>query len=102
MVADINLQAWMETNAAMHPPMVTPYLRSAESQHIHYKLQVIKMGRGGTSNVGQSGSVSAQAGAPTALSQFSISVGPQDKCRIELTLTPDGAASIRYHFDCPR
>lgn len=101
-MVDINLQAWLETNAATQPPMVTPYVRSTESQSIRYKLKVIKTGRSGTTQVGQNGSVMAQAGRPTALSQLSISVGHGDKCQIELVLIPDAAASSRYDFDCPR
>ena len=102
MAVDVNLQVWLETNAATHPPMVIPYVQSAESQRLSYKLEAIKKGRGGTSQVGQSGSVMAQAGKPTALSQFSISVDQGDKCQIELTLTTDNAVSSSYHFDCPR
>lgn len=102
MVTSVDLQAWLETNAATHPPMVTPYVRSAESQRIHYTLEAIKSGRGGTSRITQSGNVAAQAGQPTALSEFSISTDRNDKCKIELTLTPEGAAPSHYSFDCPR
>ena len=102
MAADINLQAWLETDSATHPPIVTPYVQSAQSQRIHYKILVVRKGRGGTSQIGQGGSVTAQAGLATALSQFSISVGRDDECRIELMLITDDVTDSSYRFECPR
>ena len=102
MATDINLRVWLETDATAHPPMVTPYVQSAESQRIRYKLEAVGKGRGGTFQFGQSGSVLAQAGQPAALSRFSISVGQDNECQIEIVLITASAVSSRYHFDCPR
>lgn len=102
MAADINLQVWLETDAAAHPPIVTPYVQSAVSQRIQYQLQMTMQGRSGSSRVGQGGSVLAPAGQATALSQLSISVGQGIACQIELTLSSDSMDSSSYHFDCPR
>lgn len=102
MAIDIDLQAWLETDSVRHPPIVTPYVQSAQSQRVRYKVLVIRKGRGGTSQVGQGGSVVAQAGLATALSQFSVSVSQDDECRIELMLITDDEAHSNYHFDCPR
>jgi hypothetical protein len=102
MVTYVNLQAWLDTNSAAHPPIVTPYVRSAVNQRIQYKIHAVKSGHSGTSQVDQGGSVMAKAGQPTALSQFSISVDQGDECSIELMLTPDDASSSHYRFDCPR
>lgn len=101
MAADINLQAWLEMDTAAHPPIVTPYVQSAQSLRIDYKILVIRRGRGGSAQVGQGGSVVTRAGQASALSQFSISVGRDDECRIELTLITSRADS-RYQFECPR
>ena len=102
MIADMNLQAWLETNSAAHPPMVTPYIQSAESQRIRYQLYAVRKGASGTSRVGQSGAVMARAGQPTALSRFSLNVGQGDKCRIALTLVTARQTRKSYDFDCPR
>lgn len=102
MVTNIDLQVWLEKDAAMHPPMVVPYVRSSESGRIDYTLEAISSGRNGTSQVTQSGSVAAHADQATALSRFSISTFPDQRCQIKLTLTPEGAASRKYRFDCPR
>ncbi len=102
MATDINLRVWLETDATRHPPIVTPYVQSAESQRIHYKLEAVGKGHGGTFQFGQNGSIVTQAGQPTALSQFSITVGHDAKCQIEIILINARAVSSHYHFDCPR
>lgn len=102
MAADVNLQVWLETVPNTHPSVVVPYVRSTGNGDLHYKLQAVKQGLGGSSTVGQSGNVALHANQPTALSRFSLSVGKNDQCRIELTLVENNRPAGTYHFECPR
>jgi curli production protein len=102
MAADANLQVWLETVPNTRPSVIIPYVRSKESGNLHYTLNAVKQGLGGSSRIGQSGGVRIQANQPTALSRFSLNVGKHDQCRIELILVENGNPAGTYHFDCPR
>lgn len=102
MVADMDLQVWLETVANTRPSVVIPYVRSAEGGDLRYRLTAVRQGRDGSSLISQSGGVRLQAGAPTALTRFSLSIGNDDDCHIELLLIANGVASGTYRFDCPR
>ncbi|HEU0231528.1 MAG TPA: curli-like amyloid fiber formation chaperone CsgH [Burkholderiaceae bacterium] len=102
MAADINLQVWLETVPNTHPSVIIPYVRSKESGNLHYTLRAVKQGLGGSSRIAQSGGIQVLANQPVALSRFSLSVGKNDQCRIELILVENGNPAGTYHFDCPR
>lgn len=102
MNADINLQVWLETVPNTHPSVVVPYVRSQNDGTVQYQLNVTKRGSGGSSSIGQSGDVRVQAHKPTALSRFSLNVGKNDKCIIELVLVANQQPAGTYKFDCPR
>lgn len=102
MIADANLQVWLETDASTRPPMVTPYVQASQAQRIDYQLYAIKKGSSGTSRVSQSGTVQALPKTPTALSSLSLSAGKKDACQIELILAKGGIPIGTYHFECPR
>ncbi len=102
MVADFNLQVWLETVPDTHPSVVIPYVKSDKSGKLEYALQAKKEGRGGSSQVSQSGGVQVVANQGTALSRFSISVSNEDKCQIELKFAENGKPVGTYNFDCPR
>lgn len=102
MVADMNLQVWLGTVPDAPPGLIATYVQSPEEGDLQYRLNVIKQGRSGSSTISQGGAVHVQANAPTALTRFSLSVGENDSCRIELILLADGVTSGVYKFDCPR
>lgn len=102
MAADLNLQVWLEKVPNTHPAVVVPYVKSTEEGTVQYQLNAIRQGQGGSSRVGQSGEVHVPANQAVALSSFSLSVGQDDQCRIELTLVSNGAPAGNYRFDCPR
>jgi len=102
LAANVNLQVWLDTVPDTHPAVVIPYVRSPRDGRVEYQMTVIKHGPGGASNIGQSGEVQAAANHPTALSKFSLNVGVQDQCRIEITVAITGAPGGTYRFDCPR
>lgn len=100
--ADVNLQVWLDTVPGTHPAMVVPYVKSQTDSQIQYRLTVVKRGLGGSSNIGQSGQVQAQAGRPTELSRFSLNLGAHDECQIELILISNNQPAGTYRFECPR
>lgn len=102
MNANINLQVWLETVPDTHPSVVVPYVRSKQDGLVQYQLNVSKRGAGGMSNIGQSGKVRVYANQPAALSRFSLSIGKDDKCTIELVLVENQHPAGTYSFDCPR
>lgn len=102
MVADMNLQVWLSTVPDAPPGLIATYVQSPEEKNLRYRLDVIKQGLSGSSTISQGGAVHVQANAPTALTRFSLSVGKNDSCRIELTLLADGVKSGVYTFECPR
>lgn len=102
MIADTNLQVWLETDANTRPAMIIPYVQSEKNRSIHYRLYAIKDGRSGTSRVSQSGTIRVLAKQPTAISRMSISTNKSDSCRIELILAEGGFPVGKYSFDCPK
>lgn len=101
MAVDVNLHAWLETVPDTHPSVMIPYVQGTQSGTVQYQLNTIKQGQGGTSRISQSGNVQVHANQPTALSRFSISVGKNDQCHIELILVANGNPAGTYQFDCP-
>lgn len=101
-MANISVQAWLDTVAGTHPSVVIPYVRSSADGNVHYAITVVKRGPSGVSNIDQSGNVAVQAGKPAALSRFSVSIGPTDACNINLTVSANQQAANTYHFECPR
>ena len=102
MPAHTDLQAWLDVDAARHPPLVTAYVQSPTSQPILYTITVTQRGPGHSANMAQSGSMTVQEGAATPLSKFSISASPAHQCQIELVLKAEGQPQSTYPFECPR
>lgn len=105
LAANVNLQVWLDTVPGTHPAVIIPYVRSPQDSIVQYRLTVVRRGPGGSSAIGQSGEVQAAADHATALSRFSLNVGAQDECRIEITIIAGDHATGShgtYRFDCPR
>lgn len=102
MAMDTGLQVWLDTVPGTRPSVIVPYVRSPENGTVRYQLNAVRQGRSGSSSIKQSGTVPMQADRPTALTRFSLSVGSQDQCRIELILFANGHPAGTYTFACPR
>jgi hypothetical protein len=102
MVADANLQVWLDTQANTGQTLLVSYVRSAKDMHIGYRMEVIQRGGAGTSRISQQGQVKAVAEAPTSLGRVALGMQKNAECRIELVLTENGAELGVYRFDCPR
>ena len=102
MVADADLQVWLDTQSQTGQTVVVPYVKSAQDAQVSYRMDVIKRGKSGFSRVSQHGTVKAAAAAPTALSRLALGVQTEDECHIELVLRDGDHALGTYRFDCPR
>lgn len=102
MVADANLQVWLDTQASTGQTLVVPYVKSEKDRQIGYRMEVIQRGGAGTSRISQQGQVKAVAAAPTSLGRVAFGMWQGGECRIELVLTENGAQLGVYRFDCPQ
>ncbi len=100
LVADLDLQVWLDTIPDAQPSIMTPYVQTEKDQDLQYRLTAIREGPTGSLRLAQGGEVHAPADQPTALSQFSITLGEGDQCSINLVLLTAGQAVGTYHFNC--
>lgn len=101
MIADNDIQVWLETFARTQPTVIVPYVKSSENLTLRYKVRTTREGDGGKSVMGQGGIVSTVANIPVALSRLSLNRSPNDQCKIDLVLSRPGSADRNYHFECP-
>lgn len=101
MLADSNLQFWLDTQQQAAETQVVVYARSTRDTELGYHLEVVRHGRNGQSSVRQGGQRILVAGQALALSRLAINIQAGDDCRIELTTREGEAAPIVHRFDCP-
>lgn len=102
MDAGADLQVWLETfYSKTQPAFIVPYVRSKEDTHLTYRLNTVKVGRSGRSELKQSGSVEVQAGVPVAIVRMSVTRDAGDECQIDLYLQEAQSGEKEYHFECP-
>ncbi|HEX7386105.1 MAG TPA: curli-like amyloid fiber formation chaperone CsgH [Castellaniella sp.] len=101
-VADTDLMAWLETVPDTRPVVMVPYVKSRLNATIQYQLTATRRGVTGLATIKQSGNLQLKASTPAQLTRFSLSVGSQDDCKIELVLFSHGNTLGTYQFACPR
>lgn len=101
MMADSDVQVWLDQIERMRPSMVVPYVQSEHAQSLRYRVRVVQEGSGGRAVIGQTGAVSLIPNTPAALSRFSVNRSPGAQCQIEIFLIGNGMKERRYHFECP-
>jgi len=101
MIADSDVQVWLETVQSSPPSIVVPYVQSDHNLALHYRVRVVQEGHNGKSVIGQAGAVNVLPNTPTALSQFRISRQPESRCEIEITLTGSHIQPENHRFECP-
>lgn len=102
MIADSDIQVWLEAQTQSRPSVIVPYVQSTVDKSVAYRVRVTKENNSGRSEISQGGTIFMMATKPTPLGKMSLSIGDADVCEIELTLTETGKASDKYRFDCPR
>jgi hypothetical protein len=101
-IADADIQVWLDAQFNAGQTVVVPYVKSARDLRIHYSMSVIKKGSSGSSRVSQQGDVMAVAAEAIALSRLVLGLQKEDDCRVELTLQDRGQELGVYQFDCQR
>src|SRR4051812_31708234 len=100
MVADADLQVWLDTTSGAGQMIVVPYVKSASEVRLGFRMDVLQQGGAGTSRISQQGQVTARAAQPTRLGQVTVSAHADANCKVELTLQREGHGDSTYRFDC--
>jgi hypothetical protein len=102
MIADADMNVWLETLSASQPSVIVPYVQSAADKNVKFRVKVVREGSSGRSEISQGGALFVPASKAMALGRMSVNVGAQDNCHIEVTFTEAGKPAGEYRFDCPR
>lgn len=100
MIADTDLQVWLDTQANTSQRMLVPYVKSVRDIQVTYRMDVIQRGGAGTSRISQQGKVDAIAAQPTALGRVALGLQNVGECRVEITLRENQKDLGVYNFDC--
>jgi hypothetical protein len=101
MIADANLQVWLDTQVAAGQTLVVPYVKSIKDMQIGYRMEVVQRSGSSNSRISQQGRVDAAAGQPASLGRVILNVQRGGECRIELALHEGRVELGIYRFDCP-
>lgn len=102
MMADMQMNVWLDTLRGAGAPVVVPYVQTDQDAQLRWRMSVVKKGASGQSRIHQSGTLVAAAGRPQEMSRMSVAVAPGDECAIEIEMLERGQVRGRYRFDCPR
>jgi hypothetical protein len=102
MIADVQMQVWLDTLPGSVPAVVVPYVRTDRDSRLAYRIQLVKAGPSGSSSIVQSGAVNAAAGTPRELSKVSVASQPGGACHIEIEMRESANERRVFRFDCPR
>ena len=100
MVADADIQVWLDTQAIAGQMIVVPYVRSARDMQVNFRMDVIQQGGGGSSRISQQGLTSAIAATPTMLARVTLGMQKDGECRVELSLHEGEKKVGTYQFSC--
>lgn len=103
MIADADLQVWLDTQSGANQTVMIPYVKSARNIEINYRMELVQQSGAGTSRVSQQGNVTAQAAQPTAVARVAVGQQRGGECRLELVLrsNADRKELGAYQFECP-
>ena len=100
MLADSDIQAWLDLTATPGMAIIAPALRSATPRNLDYAITINKTGAGGTSLIKQSGKKQVDAGATVYLSTTSLSLRDGEQCNLTMVIQEDGVVVYRNEFSC--
>lgn len=101
MVADTNLQVWLDSQPNAGQLIIIPYVKTAREMQLHYRLNLIQSSNSGNSRISQGGTVKVSAASATPLSRVVIAPNKDGGCKIEVTLREGEQEVGNYRFDCP-
>jgi hypothetical protein len=100
MVADADIQVWLDAQASVGQTIVVPYVKSVKDVHVVFRMDVIQRGGGNTSRISQQGSVNAVAATPVALAHVALGTQKNGECMVELSVREGEKQAVTYHFSC--
>lgn len=101
MIADADINVWLETQARTAPGQIVPYIQSVQAGTFEYRVQAVTEGQHGRSELNQGGSVRLKAEQAAALGRMSFSRQANDRCHINVTVSSKGVQVGKYFFECP-
>jgi outer membrane usher protein FimD/PapC len=104
MIADADLQVWLDTQSTASQTVMIPYVKSVNDIEINYRMELVQQAGGSTSRVSQQGQMAAAAAQPTAVARIAVGQQKGGECRIELVLRNNSNNKELgiYRFECPR
>jgi hypothetical protein len=102
MIANADLQVWLDSQPNAGQTIVIPYVRSAKDMTASFRIGVVQSAKSGVTRISQAGSVRVLAAQPTALSRLSLGPNKRGDCTIEVVLREGDQELGIYRFDCPR
>jgi hypothetical protein len=99
-LADSDIQAWLDLTPTPGMAIIAPALRSATPRNLDYTITINKTGAGGTSLIKQSGKKHIDAGVTIYLSKTSLSLRDDEQCNLTMVIQEAGVVVYRNDFSC--
>ena len=102
MLPAMQTQVWLETVPDTMPALVVAYVKTDHAAQLTYRMDLMNIGKAGTSRITQSGTRQAAPGEKTELGRVSVSSQPGDDCEIAVSMQEGTEDRGTFRFDCPR
>ena len=100
MLADSDIQAWLDLTSTPGMAIIAPAVRTATARDLDYTITIDKSGAGSTSVINQSGKKHVDAGATVYLSNNLLSLRDGEYCTLTMVIREDGVVVFRNAFNC--
>lgn len=101
MVADTDVQVWLDMVERVKPAVVVPYVQSNRTESLRFRVRVVQDGVGGRTVIGQAGAIHLSPGTPSALSRVALTRQAGSQCSIEIVLIRNYMKEEYFRFQCP-
>lgn len=95
------IDLWLDVSMQRGAQVVVPYLRASVRAEARYRVQVLRAGPAGRSEINQFGNVTLQPDIASSLGQVSVNRSLDDNCRVEIRLFEGDREVTAREFDCP-
>lgn len=102
MVPAMQTQVWLETVPNTIPAVVVAYVKTDHAAQLTYRMDLMNIGKAGTSRITQAGTRHAAPGEKTELGKVSVSSQPGDDCEIAVSMQEGTEDRGTFRFECPR
>lgn len=101
-MSDLPVELWLDLQQQNSQHTVIPYVRSAESLQLHYKISMVRHSLAGVSHIQQAGDIQVVANQATPLATLSATGGTEERCQLLIDLKAPPHPVLHYRFDCPQ